>query len=144
MNKKLLELLYRSFDGELSKKEHTIIMNALESSEELKKEQERIIKIRKNIAVGLNQTFQPPFADKIMRTIRSQKEPQNRQIDEFFNALVLSFRKIAVAGALGALIILTTNFISGGEISLDTALALHNLNIEDAWSLNDLISGIVK
>ncbi len=144
MNKKLLKMLYRSFDGRLSKEEQSILVKALENSEELKQEKERIIKIRNDIAAQSDQKFQPNFADRVMRSIHSKQALQNGQIDEFFNSLVLSFGRIAIAGAAGAVLILAANFISGGEISLDTALALQHVTIEDALSINDIISGIVK
>lgn len=144
MNKMLTDLLYRSFDDELSKDEQNLLDTALKDSPELSWEKQRILHTRKLLADQHGQKFSPQFADNVMRRIRTAKDVSRGQIDEFFTALVLSFRRIAIAGTAGAALILAANFITGGDISLDTALALEQITIEDALSFNDLISGVVK
>jgi hypothetical protein len=127
MKKNLLKLLYRSFDDQLSLEEQAKLKDALSSSEEMRREK-----------------FAPFFADRVMQKIRDQKETSDQRVDDFLISLILSFRKIALTGAVIALLLLTTNFISGGGVSVDTALALQQMSIEDIWSLNDLISEIVQ
>lgn len=58
MNKKLLNLLYRSFDVDLKPKEQKQLAEALEKSKELQKEKEYIIAQRRT----LSENTPPPFS----------------------------------------------------------------------------------
>ncbi len=49
MDEKILELLYRSFDSELSRDEQNKLRQALEKSEELKSHKEEMLKMRKSL-----------------------------------------------------------------------------------------------
>lgn len=144
MEKKLQKLLYRSFDEPLSKEEQVKLKTALKSSEELLREKEKITWVHNAISAETGQKFSPFFADRIMRKIRMQKEDLAGKIDDFNISLILSFRKIALAGVVTVLLLLSTNFISQGGLSVDKAMALQQITIEDTWSLNTLISEVVK
>ena len=122
----------------------TLLENALKNSPGLRREKEDVLQARKLLADQKGKKFSPQFADNVMRRIRTAKDESKEHLDEFFTSLVLSFRRIAIAGAAGAVLILAVNFITGGEISVETALALEQVTIEDALSFNDLIAGTIK
>lgn len=144
MNKKILKLLYKSFDADLSEKEKSLLENALNTSELLREEKLKIEKMRKTVSDSVEKSFSPFFAERVMQKIEEPKSNLNDTIDEYFNSLVLSFRRVALAGSVVVLVLLINNFITGGGISLDTALSLQQVSIEDVWSINDLLSEAVK
>ncbi len=144
MKEKLLKLLYKSFDDMLTDIEQQQLDNALVSSKSLREAKEEIMKLRKTISNSAEQSFSPYFADRVMQIIEEPKNNLNDTIDEYFDSLFLSFRRIALAGTVVVLALLVNNFISGGGISLDAALSLQQVSIEDVWSLNDLITETIK
>lgn len=144
MDKRILKLLYRSFDDPLSPDEQEQLNAALESSEELKNEKEQIMAARKVFQKSWKPKFEPFFADRVMAQIRNSKTVTTETVDEFVSALVLSFRKIAIAGTIAAILLLTNNFIAAGGISLDKSIALQQISIEDSWSFNRLIMETIK
>ncbi len=145
MNKnEALKLLQRSFDDQLSQEELNALNNVLSLSKELKKEQEKISTIRLTISQQAEQHFSPFFADRVMRKIRRQKEMLNKKNEDLSLSLIFSFRKIAIAGTVAILLLLSGNILSEGGFSFEKALGLQQVSIEDTWSLNNLISETVK
>ena len=54
-------------------------------------------------------------------------------------SLLWSFRRVAFAGVAAVAILLAINFIEEKNISLDSALSLPRLTLEDTWSLDNVI-----
>ena len=145
MNKnEALKLIRRSFDEQLSEEELISLNNALNSSIELKKEKENIIAIRAAASRQSGKRFSPFFADRVMQKIRSQREAINDKIYDFGTSLNFAFRRIAIAGAVVITLLLSGTFLSEGTFSIEKALGLQQVSIEDTWSLNNLISEAVK
>ena len=142
--KQIRKLLYRSFDDQLSNEELNMLINTLNSSEKLQKEKDTLALIRAAVSKESGRRFHPYFADRIIRKISEKKETISGKIDDFNASLILSFRKVAIAGVVAILLLLTTNIISEGGISFEKALGLQQVSIEDTWSLNSLISEAVK
>ncbi len=71
MNKKILKLLYRSFDTELSQKDQRRLDDALEKSEALRLERDRAFAQRQDLAKSGSQSYSPFFAEKVMGKIES-------------------------------------------------------------------------
>jgi len=127
MNSKILELLYRSFDEELNPNEQHQLEQALALSKELKKEKERIAKMRTLVSNSGEQTFHPFFAEKVMRRIREKQTQEN-----FLDSLVHVFRPIAIAATISLIGLMTYNVFKSDDISLASAFAQPEVTLEHA------------
>ena len=129
MNKKILKLLYRSFDTELTPEESTKLEQALAQSEELRAEKVRIDEIRSLVQTSGEKTFHSFFTDKVMLRIRERKQELSRE-DAFFDALVGLFRPVVIGAAILFLGLISYNIIKSGEISLESAFAEPQVTLE--------------
>ncbi len=130
-----LDLLYRSFDHELSGKEQKILQDALAASSELAAEKARIEAVRNMVAQAPGQKFKPFFSARVMRGIA---EMENRG-EDFLANLVASFRLIFVAGAAAVVMLVAANAFSGKSLSLDSLLGLPQASLEETWELGDFV-----
>lgn len=144
MDPKVLELLYRSFDGQLTPAEEQRLEEALRHSQSLREEKEKIAAMRQAISGSAAQSFQPFFAEKVMQRIQAERKPQTEAGEDFFGSLAWSFRRIALAGAIAVLLLLAGNVIQKGDISLNSVLAMPQLTIEDTVVLNNPLEGELK
>ncbi len=135
MNEMLLDLLYRSFDEELSKEEQIMLDKALASSLELNKEKDRIAEMRKAIAENAERSFKPFFSARVMQRIKADETEQ----DDFFTSLVWTFRRFAIIGAITIILLLANSILVDKSISIDTALAMPQLTLEDTWQLDIML-----
>ena len=135
MNQKILELLYRSFDGQLTVEEQRQLDKALSGSQALQEEKEAIATIRRAVSNSATQTFKPFFAEKTMQHIRSRSE-KAAKFEEVFNLWLWSFRRLALAGTLAIILLLVINVMSIGNLSIDSALVIPQLTIDDAWDVD--------
>lgn len=129
MNKKILELLYRSFDERLNPGEQKIFDQALSDSSDLRAEKNRIAQIRTMITDSSPKGFHPFFAEKVLRRIRSQARPV---AESFFESLINLFRPIAIAAAILFIMLLSYNLLKSEDKSLATALAEPEIRLEQA------------
>ena len=132
MDHKLLDLLYRSFDDQLTPEEQSQLEDALANSTTLQKEKERIAAMRKTVSESAVESFEPFFAERVMRQIHTEKG------EDFFASLLWAFRRIALAGAIAAILLLANNLSRGDDISLDSVLLMPQLTLEETWELDDL------
>ena len=81
MDKKIVELLYRSFDDELSQAEQQQLDQALLESKDLREEKTRIAQMRTAISDSGEKSFKPFFAEKVIRRIREAQQAQESFFD---------------------------------------------------------------
>lgn len=132
--KKLLKLLYRSFDADLSEKKNLRLEKALNESKDLRDEKELIHSRRQAAADSAGKAFGPYFADRVMAqiaTIGDKKDPQ----ESFYDALMLGFKRLAVVGALVMLVLLFVNVFQGQIIPVDEAFFASDLALEEILNL---------
>ncbi len=110
MDKKIIDLLYRSFDNTLTPRERELLDISLEQSEELRHEQERIAATRQVIAENSGGYFKPIFAERVMRRIQTlQKKPDPAY--DLFEALVYMFRRVALVGVIAAIVLFSVQLL---------------------------------
>ena len=134
MDKKILNLLYRSLDGELNETEMQQVREALRQSEELRREKERILAQRRAIAESPKPSFKPFFAERIMNRIESMGEKKNGQ-EAFYETLLVMFRRFALAGAAILIILLLVNLSTGDALSTDEIFYTSDVAIEEIADL---------
>jgi len=141
MDQKVLELLYRSFDRQLTPEEQHRLDEALTHSQPLQEEKERIAALRQTVAGSAAQSIEPFFAERVMQRIQAKGKSRTSAGDDFIGSLMWSFRRIALAGVIAVFLLLAGNIIQKGEISLNSMLAMPQLTIEDTLVLNNPLEG---
>lgn len=132
MDKKELELLYRSFDDVLTPEEQKQLEKVLASSKDLREEKKRVVSMRNAVSGSGVQSFKPFFAERVMRRIQ-QLKPTEKSPDLFFESLMAVFRPIAVGAAVVVIILLSYNMIKSDRLSLAGAFAEPEVSIEEAF-----------
>ena len=128
MNKKILKLLYRSFDEMLTQSEQLQLDNALAHSQELRDERNRIARMRSTISHSSAPSFQPFFAEKVMRRIRAVDSKQER----FFDSLIEVFRPVAIAATILFIALLSYNLFKSDKVTLASAFAEPEFTLEQS------------
>jgi len=134
MDKKILKLLYRSFDEELNKKENRQLEAAMKQSEELRLERDRILAQRQALAESPKSSFKPFFAERVMSQIESLGEKKNG-LETFYETLLVMFRRFALAGAAILIILLLYNLRTGDALSTDEIFYASDVAIEEIIDL---------
>jgi anti-sigma factor RsiW len=134
MNKKILKLLYRSFDDGLSEKERKQLEEALEASTEIQREKEQIAAERQAISASAVQSFKPGFAERVMSRIQAMGEEENT-LEAFYGTLKAVFRRLAVAAAVIMIALITINLIIGECLSAHKAFYISELTFEEVLQL---------
>lgn len=130
MNKKVIDLLYRSFDGTLTPGEKEELNEALAKSRELREEKERITTMRSALSASAAKSFRPFFAERVMHAITSATVKRNG-VELFFESLQFAFRRVAVVGATAILILLAYNLVKSGDISIAGAFGMPQETLEE-------------
>jgi len=123
MKKNISELLYLSFDGQLTEDEQQWLKEALEQSAQLRQEKERIAALRGSISSGAPKSFRPFFAERVMRAITTAREAKSG-LQRFSESLQLAFRRVALVGATVILLLLAFNIVRTGDVSFAGALGI--------------------
>ncbi len=130
MDKKILELLFRSFDQELNEKEQRTLREALDRFEELRMERDRILDQRRAIAESPKPSFKPHFAERVMSRIESLGERKNG-FEAFYETLLMMFRRLALVGAAVLIILLLVNLRTGDALSTEEIFYASDVAIEE-------------
>ena len=134
MDKKILRLLYRSFDDELNQEEKERLDRALKGSEELREEKERILAQRQALAASSVFSFKPFFAERVMSRIESLGNKKNG-FESFYETLLSMFRRFAIIGAAILLLLLIYNLQTGDILSTDDILYASDFTFEKILNL---------
>lgn len=130
MDKRILELLYRSLDGDLTRDERTTLEAALADSPELRKEREELLALRGHLKAGAAESFGPFFAERVMGAIRSARE-EDIGGARFMESLRYAFARVALVAAAVAAFLLIYNLNQGGGMSIAAALGGRDTSIEE-------------
>jgi hypothetical protein len=128
MNKKILELLYRSFDDELTQAEQQRLDQALSELKELREEKSRIAQMRTVISDSGRESFKPFFAEKLIRRIREAKQAQ----ESFFDSLIYVFRPVVIAATILLIVLMSYNLFKSDHKSVASAFAEPEITLEHA------------
>lgn len=130
MKPELLELLYRSFDMELTAEQKKELDLALAESEQLRDEKERLLRLRSSLAASRGE-FKPFFEARVLERIRS--ELPELALDRMVESLAVMFRRVALAGAFCALILAAVNLIGSDDFSVGALFAMQDEPAEEIF-----------
>jgi hypothetical protein len=130
MTKKMLKLLYRSFDGRLGERELNKLNRELERSPELREERDRIQRQRELLNQAGSPAFAPGFVDRVLQRLEKTGEGANGW-DLFYVTLLKLFRRFALAGAAALLLLLIYNLKLGDKLSPEEAFFASDTTYEE-------------
>ena len=134
MKQEDLELLYRSFDSELTQEEEKALKKALQSSPALRAEKKQLTALRQLVSAGAQRSFKPFFTARVVRRIHTAGKQQN----DFTETLLWAFRMVGAIAAVGVAVLLANNAITGKGLSPEALLALPQLTIEETLRIDIL------
>lgn len=134
MDKKILKLLYRSFDDKLNPEETERLDRALKESEALRKEKEQIFAQRNALAESSSPSFKPFFPERVMGRIESLQDKKNG-FESFYETLLLIFRRFAIVGAAILLLLFIYNLQSGDILSSEEIMFASDITFEEILDL---------
>jgi hypothetical protein len=134
MDDRILELLYRSFDEDLTGSEARELRDALAASETLRREKDRVEAIRRTVSATARDTFKPFFAERVMRRLAAMRENRNGiwTLQEWLSRV---FRRVAIVGAAVAVGLVVLNLVQADGISLAAAFGFSEVPIEEMLEL---------
>ncbi|MFC2164665.1 hypothetical protein ACFLT2_06695 [Acidobacteriota bacterium] len=135
MNKKILKLLYRSLDTELSGKNQKRLDEALHMSEELRLERERASAIRQDLIKSRTQSFTPFFAERVMGKIESLGQAKKNGFELFYETFKAMFRRLAMASAIVLLVLVSYNLIKSDLLPEDEIIFASDAAMEEILEL---------
>jgi hypothetical protein len=138
-NKKIRELLYRSFDDHLTVEEEEKLTEALAKSKELREERDQLSTLRKVVVTGATDSFKPFFVERVMRGISLEKKGTPER-EPFFKSLFTVFRPIAVAAVILIIVLVSLNLLNEDNLSLASAFALPEVTVEEAFDPTLILS----
>jgi hypothetical protein len=134
MKRKVWKLLYESFDRQLSGEERHLLDRAREEAKELRREEEQIRRQRRLLASGDPPSFAPGFADRVLARLGEEKK-RFAANDLFYETLTTVFRRVALAAAALALVMVSYNIIRTGSVSVSGALAMAHMDMESSIAM---------
>jgi hypothetical protein len=143
MNERILELLYRSFEEQLTAGKAKILEDALAGSKELRQEKAKIEALRQMISSSGTDRFRPFFVERVMGRLRSLRKGINNSW-AFQEWLFRIFRLVATAGAVVAVCLVILNLVQTEGASLAAALGLSQISIGDIleFPVDSILEGL--
>lgn len=126
------DLLMRSLDGDLDDKDRVMLEKALSQSEELRKEKEKLIRLRELVGSGDYQ-FKYGFTDRVMNRVTTSKNGKSIEFI-FTRDLNRIFRRVAITGVAAIILLLLSIYLTTGSVSLDS------LSGAESYSEDNVIS----
>jgi len=124
MNEHIRELLYRSFDTELSEDEQALLDRALSGSPELRAERDQVGSMREAVNRTAAESFPLGFAGRVLQRLPSG-EPRRSNAEQIMLSMRRMFRWVAAVGVPACVILLIWNLRTGTAQRTDSA--------EDLW-----------
>jgi anti-sigma factor RsiW len=129
MNKRMLGLMVKSLDGELTAVERLDMNAALAESAELRDELARLVAVREAVAASGRTSFGPFFAERVMHRIRT--EGRAAREESFLGALFSAFRPVAIAAAAVVVGLAIYNSTRTDDVSVAGALGVPQVTLEE-------------
>lgn len=129
MNNKLLELLYRSFDGDLTQEENNLLEKALQESFKLREEMTKMILLRTHVSGSAAKSFKPFFAERVANRMKEIANSNPQQ--EFLGSLSYVFRRVAIGAAIVFTLLFSANLIEGKFHSFEKNVTSSEMSLDD-------------
>ena len=131
MEKTIKDLLIRSLDGPVTERERRKLDKALARSAPLRAELKQLMRLREGLSKS-RYSFKPFFADRVMAHIQPGGQFA-APVHDFFDALFYSFRRVAFAGAVLLVLLVSYHVIENKSLSFEGLLGFQELTLEEVW-----------
>lgn len=115
---KLLDLLIKSLDSDLSDEDQKKLEKALADLEILREEKKRLLRMRK-LLVDQDLQFSENFSQRVMSRINQEKRSRIVEFN-FIRDLNRIFLRVAISGVAAIIILLLSIYLTAGSFSLDS------------------------
>lgn len=132
LDQHLLDLLMRSLDGDLDDTDRTMLEKALSESEELRKEKNKLIRLRELVGSGDYQ-FKHGFTDRVMNRLTRSKNGKSIEFN-FARDLNRIFMRVAITGVAAIVLLLLSIYLTTGSVSLDSLSGAENYSEDNVIS----------
>lgn len=122
---KMLDLLIRSLDSELSTDEAAYLTNALEVSEQLQMEKTRLLAMRARLK-SWTAPADPGFSDRVLAKLIKLDD------DNFSGVIISLFPRVAAACFLVLGVALGVIYMTEGSLMMETIIGVNEVALEDA------------
>lgn len=133
-NRKVLKLLYRSLDSDLDDKDRKKLDAALEESEGLRNERERLLAQRYAVTESASHSFGPFFAERVMRRIEGLDQKKNG-LEAFYESFMTAFRKVAIVSAVVLVLLISYNVIKSDIVPEEELFFMADTTMEEILDL---------
>ncbi len=120
------EILLKSFDAELTVQERKLLDDALQHSEELRKEKQEIEQIR-NLLAGRGASFESGFAIRVTDRLEAETA-KSPKIIEMYSV----FKRVALVGIAAIIALLITIYYIDGSLTPDAVLGISSYSPDGA------------
>ncbi|NOX85421.1 MAG: hypothetical protein GXO86_05585 [Chlorobi bacterium] len=124
--KKIKEILLKSFDAELTPQERKLLDEALQNSEELRKEKRELEQMRGMFA-GQEASFDTGFADRVMEHLEAETVNPPKTVEMYS-----VFKRVAFVGIAAIIALLITIYYIDGTLTLDAVLGISGYSPDGA------------
>ena len=131
-DRKIVRLLYRSFDEKLPDKKQKVLNNALAASKELRQESLELKRLRTQLALSGKVSFGPYFTERVIAHVEAKE-----YVWDFSSSLIAAFKPLAIAGVIALALLAPLNLRSfnlhlSGKHSVEKIIEqVHILYIEE-------------
>lgn len=129
MRKKILKLLYRSFDAPLGRKARERLERSLAADPELRRTREDLLALRRDAAAARTGAFRPGFAERTLARARSEGLIGGAAPGLFPMFAGLA-RRFAVVGLIMVIAAVSYLLISGELIPRDSVYYVSSLSLD--------------
>jgi hypothetical protein len=129
MRESIRELLYRSFDAELTEEERVLLERALSESPELCAERNQISALREALSRTAAASFSLGFAERVLERLPSP-EPRRSDAELVMLSMRRMFRWVAAVGVPACVILLVWNLRTRTPERADSADILWETPVE--------------
>jgi len=138
MKRKLMKLFFRSFDDNLNQQEQRLLDGALSRSKELQSEKDSITQLRQMISGNGADSFQPFFAQRVIERLNHHSSSQDTILDlqKFYDSLLWSFRRVTIAGAMLALVMLVYNLGIPDSTGLFNSMSWSDISLQQILNIS--------
>ncbi|MBN2411464.1 hypothetical protein JXQ31_07210 [candidate division KSB1 bacterium] len=133
MNKKILDLLYRSFENTLTPRQRELLDSTLERSEELRQEQARTTAARQIITENSRVSFKPFFTERVMRRIQDLQKKLDPAFT-FFESFVYMFRRVAFVGVIAVIVLFSVQLFYKDNETSEINETISKMTLDDVLS----------
>lgn len=128
--KRIRELLFQSFDRDLTAKEQQILDEARRTSPELAAEESLLHTVYQKLSGEERQSFGPWFVDRTMNRIWQLAKPKKSQ-EWSSNGLWLAFRRVVLFASFILIVIMAFNLSTSAKPDLANALGIVEISMDE-------------